>query len=703
MSLYIERENGRRGVNAVTAAANERLNAIVINGNEQDMIELRALAKKLDSAEVAARQQIKWIELKSASASEVVRLLQSVLAGKPMGGGNGIGARQATKVQFLRDKLATQLKGQVGRAPTEADIDGAIKDQVTLTPDVRTNSVWITAPEPVVTLITEMITDIEESSAGSRKIEYYKLTNADARQMADLLRDTFNLKQQGNSLVLVPNRQQDTQAQNQVGPPGPDQPAAIETGTVTAVPDERQQLAIAVDARTNTLIVSGTQEYLDLVRKVVSELDNIEANERERRVYSLRNAKAKEIETTLRSYFKGEADLEKSNLSGQYAGSIMRRLEEEVTLVGDEKSNKLVISTSPRYMNAVLSIVDELDAAPPQVMIQVLLAEVTIDSTDTWGMDVSVGPFGGDGYRIGSTAAGVGVATALGVPNLSVSSSDFGILVRSLEEQGKLEILSNPQVMVNNNQNARIQVGENIAIVNGVERGTAGNSFADVIRQDVGIILNVVPSISTDGFVRMDIKPEISQLSEKTTQVSVDVTSPIITKRAVDTVVTVKDGQSVVIGGLIQTVEEKRRTKVPILADIPIIGLPFRTKKDMVTKTELLVILTPRVIPGSSNLSENAVRDVTEQAVDRLEDPSKIEDYLERIRQEVRRRQQQQTEGETAPTPVTPTPPSDAPTNPQPSPTPPEEHSVLIPNTTPANAARAREATLVSKPRTRRP
>jgi general secretion pathway protein D len=364
-----------------------------------------------------------------------------------------------------------------------------------------------------------------------------------------------------------------------------------------------------------------------------------------------------------------------------------------------------VISTSPRYMNAVLSIVDELDAAPPQVMIQVLLAEVTLDSTDTWGMDVSVGPFGGDGTKIGSTAAGVGVATALGVPNLSVSSSDFGILVRSLEEQGKLEVLSNPQVMVNNNQNAKIQVGENIAVVNGVERGFSGNSFADVIRQDVGIILNVQPSISTDGFVRMDIKPEISQLSEKTTQVSSDVTSPIITKRSVDTVVTVKDGQSVVIGGLIQTSEEKRRTKVPIIADIPIIGLPFRTKKDTSVKTELLVILTPRVIPGSSGLSEAAVKDVTEQAVDRLEDPSKVEDYLERVRQEVQRKrqleEQQKERSDGAPASSGSSPAPAPPTSPDsPPPAKPEEHSVLIP---PTSNAPVREATLVSQPRTRRP
>jgi type II secretion system protein D len=488
----------------------------------------------------------------------------------------------------------------------------------------------------VVTLITEMIQDIEQSSAGSRRIEHFKLQNADARQMAELLRDTFSLRQQGNSLVLVPVGAEE---------PGPPAGGGLDSALVTPVPDERQQLAIAVDARTNTLIVSGTPDYLELVRKVITELDQIEANERERRVYSLRNAKAKDIETTLKSYFKTESDVERATLGPQLSGSLMRMLEEEVTVVGDLNSNKLVISTSPRYMSAVLAIIDELDAAPPQVMIQVLLAEITLDNAESWGMDINVGPFGGAGYRISSAAAGAGVATALGVPNLAVSSADFGILIRSLEAQGKLEVLSNPQVMVNNNQEANIQVGENIAIVDGVERTVQGTSFADVIRKDVGIILNVTPSISSDGFVRMDIKPEISQLSAKTIQVNRDFQSPIITKRAVDTVVTVKDGQSVVIGGLIQTSEEQRRTKVPILGDIPILGLPFRSKQDTNVKTELLVILTPRVIPGQAGMSESLVHDVTEEAVDRLEDPSKVQDYLERVRQEVHRKREAELKG----------------------------------------------------------
>ncbi len=652
-ALYVDRENQKRGREAVTVTPNERLNALVIAGNEQDIIELRALATRIDSAEVAARQQIKAIELRSANAREVVRLVEAVIAGRPVGGGRGVAARQATRLQFLREALTGQVVAESGRKPTEAEIDGAIKDLVMLTADPRTNSIWITAPESMVALLSEMIEDIEKSNAGARKIEKFTLVNADARQMAQLLKETFRLEQQGGALVLLPA------AEEPEGDGASPADAAAPAGalpTVTAVPDERQQLSIAVDARTNTLIVSGTDEYLSLVRKVITDLDSIEANERERRVYSLRNAKAREIETTLRSYFKGENDSERATLGPQLSGSLMRRLEQEVTVVGDEKSNKLVISTSPRYMETVLSIVNELDTPPPQVMIQVLLAEVTLDSTEQWGMDISVGPFGGEGYKIGSLAGGSGVATALGVPNLSVSSADFGILVRSLEAQGKLEVLSNPQVTVNNNQKAEINVGDDIGVAGNTERSSLGTLISSVSRIPVGIIMNVTPAISEDGFVRMEITPEISQLTNRTTQINRDQTSPVIAKRRVDTVVTVRDGQSVVIGGLIQTTQEERRSKVPILGDIPVLGLPFRTKLEEAKKTELLVIVTPRVIPGVPGQGHGMAEDVSEQTVNRMEDSSRVLDYLETIKADIkaardraRRRQQEEADGNLVP------------------------------------------------------
>jgi type II secretion system protein D len=668
--LYADKENQRRGPNSVRVVPNERLNALVATGTEEDLIEIRSIVRKLDSAQVATKQVIKSMELRSANAGEVVRLVENVLAGRPVGGGRGVASRQATRLEFFRDTLRGDLQGRFGQPPTEAEIDGALRDQVTLTADARTNAVWITAPEALSNLITEMITDIERSSAGQRKIEKFRLVNADAARMRDLLRDIFNLRQQGDALVLVPAGNRDEQG----SPAAP----GLDGETVTPVPDERQQLAIAVDLRTNTLIVSGTPEYLELVRKVVTELDAISANERERRVYHLRNAKAKDIETTLKSYFQGEADKARITLGNERAGSLLSRLESEVTVVGDQSSNKLVISTSPKYMESVLQIVEELDASPPQVMIQVLLAEVTVDAADQWGMDINVGPFGGESYRVGSTAAGVGVATALGVPNLSVSSTDFSLLIRALEAQGKLEVLSNPQVLANNNQVARISVVDEIGVAGRSQFGGTNNTsiISEVERIPAGIILEVTPSISSDGFVRMEISPEISALTSRVTQINRDQTAPVITKRTVDTVVTVKDGQSVVIGGLIQTSDEQRTSKVPLLGDIPIIGVPFRTKKNEVTKTELLVILTPRVVPGQAGATEGLIKDVTEQSVDRMEDPTRIEDYLERIRLEV-----EQTRRRNGRVPLVPAEAPGQPAPAQPPASPPADPALPIPQT----------------------
>lgn len=626
--LYVDRENSRRGGNAVSLSANDRLNSILVSGTEQDISEVRRLIERIDGAEVHNVRVVERIELRSSNALEVVSVIENVLGGRPVSGTSGIGARQATRIQFVRQALATELERE-GRRPTEADIDGIIKDQVTLTPDLRSNSILLNAPPQVVKLLKELIEDLDSTAAGARKIEIFRLKNADARQMATLLQRVFRLEQQGNALVLVPARPREVEIE-----PGAFAPVSDSGGpTVTAVPDPRQQLSIAIDTRTNTLIVSGTAEYMALVKQLVDELDGIQALERQQEVFHLRNALAKEVEATLRSYFQGERDLRRNTLPADQAGALARILEEEVTIVGDEKSNKIVISTSPRYMETVMDLVRELDSAPPQVLIQVLVAEVTLDNSDEWGMDIKAGPFFGRDFRFGSLASGSGVQTALGVPNLSVSSQDFSLLIRALEAQGKLEVLSEPQLLVNNNTKAQIQVGSNVALVENVEFTPQGSTRSSVSRKDVGIILDVTPNISSDGFVRMEIKPEISTVSARTTAISSEFQAPIIDKRTVDTTVTVKDGQSVVIGGLIQSTDERRKTKVPILGDIPIFGIPFRSEKNTVTKTELLVILTPRVVLGRDQSSLERSREMTDRAVDRLSSPETIRDRMEKASQ----------------------------------------------------------------------
>jgi type II secretion system protein D len=625
--LYVDRENARRGAGSVTVVPNDRLNALVVTGTDTDLAAVRGLVERFENTEIAAVQNIRFIELKSANSLEVVNLLQNVLSGRSVGGPAGLGTRQATNLRFFREQVAGELQGRTGQKPTEAQVDSAVRELVTLTPDLRTNRVVVSAPPEMMRLLEDMIGELD-SSKRDRRVEIIGLKNADARAMAELLRDVFNLRQQGSLYVLVPSQGE----QSGTPPAGQDQPPA--TGGLgdmrfTPVPDERQQLSIALDARTNTLIVSGTDSYLDQVGKLVRQLDDVEATERARIVYHLKNAKAKDIEASLAKSFQSEADLQRGLLSGDLSGSVMRQLEQEVTVVGDEKSNKLIITVSPRYTEKVLELVKELDAAPPQVLIQVLLAEVTLDNSDNWGVDFKVKNFGGDSYNFGSLAAGAGVAAALGVPNLSFASTDFELLVRALESQGKLQVLSRPSVMINNNEKGFIQVGEDIAIVKSVDRaGDTGRTTANVERRDVGIILNVTPSISSDGFVRMELKPEISTLSQKTTQISEDFLAPIINKRQVDTVVTVKDGQTVVIGGLIQTTKDERRTKVPIIGDFPLIGSIFRSTQTSDVKTELLVILTPKVIYNDQPGGPERLHDLSEERINALESAETVRDTL---------------------------------------------------------------------------
>lgn len=257
-----------------------------------------------------------------------------------------------------------------------------------------------------------------------------------------------------------------------------------------------------------------------------------------------------------------------------------------------------------------------------------LLAEVTLDSEDSWGMDVRVGPFGGDDYIVGSTPAGAAISAAIGLPQLSVSSGDFSVLMRSLQAKGRLEVLSRPEVTVNNNEDAFIQVGENIAILDGVTTFDTGRTQANVIREDVGILLEVTPSISADGFVRLEIRPQISAVTQRTTQVSEDFTAPIISRRQVDTTVTVKDGQTIVIGGLLQTSDESRTSKVPFFGDAPIIGPIFRTRESRTVKTELLVILTPRVIGGTKPQHVARQQRLTDERIHEMTGEDRIREML---------------------------------------------------------------------------
>lgn len=582
-TLYVGPENDKRGENAVSVVAEDRTNSIVVSGTANDIAKVRDLVKRLDVAEVFRQRLLQRVELDSADAREVVQLLENLLSGRSVGGQPG---DSASIIEFRRQIRDEMGNGQGEFAITRATIDDAVRRQITIEADERTNAVTIISPPEVMDLILGFIDEVDRSEVDDRILKYFQLENADAEQMAVVLQELFSLQRQGDQLILVPSRRREVD---------PDQ--AFEP-QLTPVSTERERLAITIDYRTNTLIVSATKEYVDLVSDVINRLDSIQATEREEVVYSLQNAQADEVEQVLQGYFQTQADRLRSLISDEGSESLSRVLDREVIVVGDPTSNKVIVSASPRYISTVNDIVSELDAAPPQVLVQALIAEVTLDENASWGLDFDLFDFGGDMYDFGMSAAGTGVATAVGLPNLSLTSADFGLAVRALEGQGRLEVLSRPVIQINNNESGNILVGDDIAIIESVDTFESGRTQANVTRRDVGISMLVRPSISSDGFVRLEIAPEISSLSSQQTQISENFAAPVINKREVQTTVTVRNGETVVIGGLIQAFNDNRNTSVPLFGDLPGVGWLFRTREKTNRRTELLVVLTPRIIPG---------------------------------------------------------------------------------------------------------
>jgi len=620
--LYVREANRTRGAGSIRVRADSRLNAIVANGSASDIAEIRELVQRLDRQVPTAVRDIKIIPLKSSNALEIVNLLNNVLSGRSIAGGNQ-SSRQGTILRFANRMTEGLIAGETGRKPTEAQVSSAIREQVSIQPDLRSNAVVVSAPPQMMLLIESLIEDLDSSAEGLRQFKMFTLVNADASAMRELLGDLFSLRQQGNLFVLVPSS-----APSTVNPGDETETGPADFGsdlTFSTVPDERQQLLIGVDARTNSLLVSGSEIYLERVQEIIERLDTLVGTEREQIAYELKNARVEDVSEALQQFIDQEQARITRTLGPDRSESIVRQLEREVSVVGVPGSSRLIISASPRYIDKVKSLINELDRAPAQVLIQVLLAEVTLDEENSWGVDLGVGPFGNDEFTGALTAVGSGVQTAIGVPNLAVASLDFDLLIRALEVQGRLEVLSRPQILVNDNEEALISVGEEIRVVTSSTRTDSGNLNSSVEPREVGVILDVTPSISPDGYVRLDITPEISQLTTRTIQISEDFAAPIISQRRADTTVTVRNGETIVIGGLIQNLLDTRKSKVPLLSEIPLVGEIFKSERTSTTKTELLIILTPRIITNDTDLLE-----FSHEEIDRLSLPDETKLQLKR-------------------------------------------------------------------------
>ena len=296
----------------------------------------------------------------------------------------------------------------------------------------------------------------------------------------------------------------------------------------------------------------------------------------------------------------------------QYVNSTMIG---DAMITSDLETRRIIIVTDDETNENIKTIVESLDQPKPQVLINVVFVQVTHEKGLDLGAEVSVAGSirmhpepGGRAPDVASTRFGL-IDAALDPTHpgafYRVLGRDVNATLHALASTTKTEILSRPSILTRNNQQATIKVGQRVPIITNSRISEISNTTINTVTyEDVGIILRVTPFINSQGMVEMIVSPEISSLSATTVPISNNVDSPVIDERMADTVVVTPSDTTVVIGGLISTDNQDKESKVPFLGDIPILGAAFRRKEKSNVKTELLIFLTPHVVPHPSDLAK---------------------------------------------------------------------------------------------------
>jgi general secretion pathway protein D len=411
-----------------------------------------------------------------------------------------------------------------------------------------------------------------------------------------------------------------------------------ETAANPASPGAPPKLAIGVEPRTNSLLLrADTPALVTRIKALVAGIDIPTAANGNIYVVYLRNAEATKLAETLRGLLNGASasasisqpastststsstGAASQTLSSASASSAPTQINS--TIQAYTSTNSLVI-TAPDYVyNSLRAVIDKLDARRAQVFVEALIVEVSSSTAAEFGIqwqDISglnrtgtqviggtnFGSRGGGANIIDAasniTSLGSGLNLGLVRGTVRVNGVDIlslGALARALEADQKNNVLSTPNILTLDNEEAKIVVGQNVPFVTGSYTQTtaaASSPFQTIERKDVGLTLRVTPQVTEGGTVKLKVFQEVSSVVPTTSSVrSADL---ITNKRSVENTVLADDGQIIVIGGLIQDDTKNNDSKVPILGDIPYLGNLFKYKTRNRDKTNLMIFLRPYVL-----------------------------------------------------------------------------------------------------------
>ena len=386
----------------------------------------------------------------------------------------------------------------------------------------------------------------------------------------------------------------------------------LEQGRSKTDPNAAAASRMVADERTNSVLLSGDRGDRLRLRTLIAHLDTPLQSIGHTQVIYLRYAKASDLVSILqgvsRTLNKEQAAVAQGE--GQAAPELL-------DIQADEATNSLVVTAPPDTLQALKSVIAQLDVRRAQVLVEAVIAEISAEKTAELGVQwvidgredgsaVGLTNFTNSGLSLGTVLGAVAAdqlpgsapaGLAIGVGNLD-GSVRFAALVTALASDANTNVLSTPSLVTLDNQEAEIIVGQNVPFVTGNFTTNTGNDsvsnpFQTIERQDVGLTLRVKPQINEGNAVQLEISQEISQVVPSA---QADTQGPTTSKRAIKTSVLVEDGQILVLGGLIEDTLTESVQKVPGLGDLPLVGNLFRSRQTNKGKTNLMVFLHPVII-----------------------------------------------------------------------------------------------------------
>ena len=521
--------------------------------------------------------------------------------------GSASGGGLATKTSALR--FYSTRDGQV--------VETGFLEDVHIIPNTRTNALLVAAKPETMKLIEKLIENLDTVAAARSYINIFQLKTADATLTSLLLQQLFTGQ---NRTTLTPGAGGGGAAGQATA--GTAQGSARPLLTVFGDVSPGAQLIdlrITVDDRTNSLIVAGSLNDLETIRSVIARLESADTQARHSDVYKLRNAAAADVATALTNFITASLAI---YTTAQFNSAYLQ-LQRNVVIVAEPVSNTIMISATPQYFSEMKRIIERIDAQPPQVVIQVLIADVQLTNNEEMGVEFGVqSPLifqRGASLNFNTTSAlptgavGTGIVGFQGLGNLGVGrasttgqsggglvfsaqSESFNLLMRALKAQGRITILSRPQLHVTDNQTGYINVGQNFPTPTNSTLTATGATQTGVQYVPVGITMRVTPRINPDGKVLMRVEPQVSSVAPSTISVGPGVNAPIFNQQTVETTVLAADGETIVIGGLISKQDTRSELGIPFFKDIPYVGALFRYRTEIQQRREVIFIMTPHIV-----------------------------------------------------------------------------------------------------------